>query len=159
MAKPKENPALTKLIVESIVDATTGTGRSEGTIFNDTLPEGVTPEIAEQVFDHATVYAASSVAAAGQVSLAALKDNKELAHVDIHFPMGSFGYSDVRVNRERETTVPPATKGGEATKKMVFGSTDVGVTFVGGKTKVGLMGKAREAIKEEAASMFGPKTK
>lgn len=161
MSKTKDNQALleslTAKLIPTIRGAETGSGASEGSIFNENLPANHTPESSEEIFNYVAVFGAAGQKAAGEVTKAAMKANAELAAVDIHIPMGAFGHGDYRINRVTEATIPPAEKGGQATKKPSFGSSVTAITFVGSKAKSGLLGSARAAIKADFAAEFGDK--
>lgn len=156
MARPKHNPEIVEAIQASITGAETGTAQAGDAVYNDCLPEGLTPETVQQVSDYNTVFVASGMEAAGNVALAALKKDKKLDSVAVNLPMGAFGQADYTIHREKEITIPPTEKGGEATKEVQFGVNRCNVTFVAGKNS-GLLGKARDAIKEQATEMFGKK--
>lgn len=156
MAKLKSNPEIVEKIKASFTGIETGKGKSEGDIFNETLPEGLTAETVKAVSDHVTVFTAAGMEAAGTAVAAAMKKDKKLDMVDVTVPLGDFGNATYGIYREKEVTVPPAEKGGEPTKKLQYGSTKVDVTFVAGKNS-GLLGQARAAIKEDFSEKFGPK--
>lgn len=155
MAKPKENPELAKKLVESIKGAETGTGTSEGDVFNDNLPEGHTKESANELFGYLTTFVAAGQDAAGQVALKAMEANADLKQVDVHIPMGGYGYGDYNVRQSAEVNVPPKEAGGASTKKTSYGLTTPAITFVGAQSKSGLLGAARTAIKANFTEKFG----
>lgn len=156
MAKPKHNPEIVEKIQASITGAETGNGQAGDTIYNDCLPEDLSPETVQKVSDYTTVFVASGMEAAGNAALAAMKKDKKLESVSVNLPMGAFGQTDYVIHREKEVTIPPSEKGGEATKEIQYGSNRCNVTFIAGKNS-GLLGKARDAIKEQATEMFGKK--
>ena len=156
MARPKHNPEIVEKIQAAITGAETGIAQVADTVYNDCLPEGLTPETVQQVSDYTTVFVASGQEAAGNAALEALKKNKKLDSVSVNLPMGSFGQTDFTIHRSKEVTIPPAEKGGEATKEVQYGVTRCNVSFVAGKNS-GLLAKARDAIKEQAIEMFGKK--
>ncbi len=156
MARPKHDEELVKKIQTSITGAETGVAQASDTVYNENLPEGLTPETVQQVSDYTTVFVASGMEAAGNASLAAMKKDKKLDSVSVNLPLGAFGQADYVVHRSKEVTIPPTEKGGEATKEVQFGVNRCNVSFIAGKNS-GLLGKARDAIKEEALSMFGKK--
>ena len=147
MGSLKRDENLVNKIKKSITGAETGTGTAAPEIFNENLPEGLTPDTVQSVSDYVTVYVASGMEAAGDVALDAMKSNKKLDVVNIALPMGAFGQADTTVHRSKEVTIPPAEKGGEATKEVQYGVNSCSVSFVAGKNS-GLLGKARDHIKE-----------
>ena len=156
MARPKHDEELVKKIQASISGVETGTAQAGDGVYNECLPEGLTPETVQQVSDYTTVFVASGMEAAGSVALAAMKKDKKLESVSVNLPLGAFGQADCSVFRNKEVTIPPTEKGGEATKEVQFGVNRCSVSFVAGKNS-GLLGKARDAIKEQATTMFGKK--
>ena len=156
MARPKHDEELVKKIQTSITGAETGTAQAGDEVYNANLPEGLTAETVQQVSDYTTVFVASGMEAAGAVALAAMKKDKKLDSVNVNLPLGAFGQADCSVYRSKEVTIPPAEKGGEATKELQFGVNRCSVSFVAGKNS-GLLGKARDAIKEQATAIFGKK--
>lgn len=156
MARPKHDEELVKKIQSSITGADTGVAQAGDGVYNECLPEGLTPEVVQQVSDYTTVFVASGMEAAGNASLAAMKKDKKLDSVSVNLPLGAFGQADYVIHRSKEVTIPPTEKGGEATKEIQFGVNRCNVSFVAGKNS-GLLGKARDAIKEEALAMFGKK--
>lgn len=157
MARPKHNPEIVKAIQESITGAETGVAQAGDTVYNDCLPEDLTPEVVQKVSDYTTVFVASGQEAAGNAALAALKKDKKLESVSVNLPMGAFGQTDYTIHRSKEVTIPPAEKGGEATKEIQYGVNRCNVSFVAGKNS-GLLAKARDSIKESATEMFGKTT-
>lgn len=145
MSRAKHSPEL----VEAIKKSLTGTESitSEGNVYDDNLPEGLTPDTVEAVSNYTTTFVASSVEAVGDMALQAMKKDKKLDQVEAEIKLGAFGKTDISVIREKEITIPPREKGGEASKKIQPGVTQVSVDFVAGRNS-GLLGKARAAIKE-----------
>lgn len=154
--KAKHNPEIVKAIAASLVGIETGNGTSEGDVFNATLPEGLTPDTVEAVNNHVTTFVASGMEAVGNAALAAMKKDKKLDIVNANIGLGAFGSADYGVHRNKEITIPPAEKGGTPEKGFQPGASSVKVTFQAGKNS-GLLGKARTAIKEQAAEQFGVK--
>lgn len=154
MARPEHNPELVKKIQESF---TGENGRYQGgkSVYDDNLPDGLTPDVVKQVSNYTTEFVAAGMEAAGNIALQAMKKDKKLQDVEATLPMGAFGEVDYQVRREKEVQLPFA-KEGEPTSEVQYGTSHVKVSFHAGRNS-GLLSKVRKEIKANAAEIFGKK--
>jgi len=145
MAKDKEALAA---LADKIHASLTGKDEisSEGDVFNDNLPEGLTPEVVDGVNDYVTGFSAAAVSAMGRYGVETMKKDKKLEDVSGTVPMGSFGVVECSVNRSTDMKVA----GRDITVK---GGTTVGVKFNAGKN-AGALAAARRDIKTLAGEIL-----
>lgn len=138
MAKHEKNEVLIAAI-EGSLEGTANT-TSKGSVFNDNLPENLTPEIVENVSDYVTDFVACGLEAVGRYSIKAMVADKELKDVTATIGMGAFGEVSYDINRERLVTPP---KGDPV---VVKGGSRHAVAFIAGKNS-GALAAAKKSIK------------
>ena len=113
-------------------------------IFNDHLPEGVTPEHVEKIATYTGEYIAAGAEVLGDVTIKAMVEDTELQSVHGHFGIGALGEVDIHVNRSKEERIPKTNE-----KVLVYGGNRVVTSFRPGD-KLGALAAAQKGIKEAA---------
>jgi hypothetical protein len=152
----KQDPALVEAIKNAYAGAGTTSIVADSSVFNSHLPDDLTEAQVQSTCNYVTKLTSASLEAAGQIAICSMKDDKKMDIVTAEVGMGAFGKATHVIHRSKEVTIPPSEKGGEATTQTQYGVVRTKVDFVAGRNS-GLLGKARTAIKEEAAGLFGPK--
>lgn len=135
------------------IDGKTGQGLASEDLFNSTLPEGLTPEIAKALDDHTTNFIAGGTLAFGQLAVQAMQENKKLETAQIEIPMIGRNAMAVNVERQQEF-VNHLSENKDKTVK--FGL--VKTTFeLRGAKNAGELKKARGIIGDLATAAFGSK--
>lgn len=102
------------------IDHTTGQGDSgKGNLFNDHLPENLTPEIITAVNDYRTMYVAAAAHVFGKKSITAMEANPALESTNIQLPYGDKDTLNGSVDREYHNHLQGTTSYGHITMKPV----------------------------------------
>jgi len=141
LTKPVRNDSLIEAIKLSLAGVETGVATSEGDIFNDTLPEGVTTEHVEKLNTHITDFTAAAAEATGLAFVDALKKDAKLEGVVAKIPYGAFGEASFKVVAQQEVTVP-----GTSDKTTSYGNVLPKLDFVAGRN-AGQLAKAKQSVK------------
>lgn len=144
----KEKPVA---LIAAIAASLEGTGEmtSKGNVYNDNLPEGVTPDHVEKIADYTTTFVAAGLEACGDAAMKALKKDKKLENVTSTIGLGDMGSVAYQIGRSREG-VPPG--GGE--KTTYYGPSRTIVKFQPGENNSQL-NAAKAGIKAAALEAFG----
>ena len=116
---------------------------SEGSVFNENLPEGITVKTVEQINDYTKSFVASGLKAFGEHAGEVMVKNKGIDKVAGSIALGPLGDVSYSFDREREVTPP---KGEPYTQKL---ASMVNVHLKSGKSGVELK-KARESLRDLA---------
>lgn len=129
------------------VDKKTGAGTpGETNVYEELMPEGVTPEIAKAVGDYNTTFIAAGAHAFGKLSVAAMKSNKALEQTTIEVPMAGKDSVAYTVDRKKEHV---NHLGGNGDKVEKFGVVTTSYNVRAGKNG-GQLKAARNLIGELA---------
>jgi hypothetical protein len=135
------------------IDGKTGQGLATEDLFNSTLPEGLTPEIAKALDNHTTNFIAGGTLAFGELAVEAMKGNKKLEAAQIEIPMVGRNAMSVSVERQQEFVNHMSEDKEKVTK---FGLVKTSVDIRGAKN-AGELKKARSIISDLATAAFGTK--
>lgn len=141
MSKVAKNEELISKITESLTTEG-GVISSTGSVYNDNLPEGLTPETVEAVSDYTTSFVASGMEAVGHAAIKAMVADKAINQVTADIGMGAFGSVAYSVDRSKEYSPK-----GEVV--VVKGMPKADVIFEAGKNS-GQLAAAKRLIKEIA---------
>lgn len=157
MATEKKSPALTETVLalsaklkgEMTLDADNGAGSASKDIYEKTLPEDLTLEIAGKVHDHDANFIAAGAHAFGELAVAAMAKNKKLEQANISVGMYGKNGVDYTVNRS-ETFQNPKNREESIVK---YGTIQPTVTYQPGRN-VGQLKQAKATIGELAAAQL-----
>lgn len=131
------------------IDNDNGVAKTADDTFESTLPEGMTLEMVDSVFDHIKTVSEGFVKATGEAAEEYLKKHKEVEQVSNTLKVGKGMAVDVaydrKINRRKSVTDP--------TMIDVYGATSVKMT-VKSRTSAE-MKRVRDALSESAAKAFG----
>ena len=142
--KTKRNEILVTALATSLAPIADGTVTSTGDVFNDNLPEGITPKTVEELAHYTGEFIAAGTEAIGAVAIKALSKDKKLDKVTGEFGIGALGNVAVNVERSREGVKPGTTE-----KTVTYGANRVITSFQPGD-KVGALSAAQSEIKKLA---------
>lgn len=103
MAKKEINTELVSKIQGSL--SGTSSIESAGDVFEETLPEGLTPAVVKQVNDHVTDFVSAGYVAFANHTANVLNENKDINETTGSIKTGALG--DITYNFEREKTINP----------------------------------------------------
>lgn len=138
MAKKEINNDLVKTIKGSL--SGTNTIESKGSVFEETLPEGLSPEVVKKVNDHVTDFVAAGYVAFAQHSADVMASNKEINETQGTISTGALG--DITYSFDRQKTINPPK--GESFVQKLAGRTNV--RFKSGESGP-LLKTAREEVR------------
>ena len=138
MAKKEINNDLVKTIKGSL--SGTKDIESKGSVFEETLPEGLTPEVVKKVNDHVTDFVAAGYVAFAQHSADVMANNKDINETTGTIGTGALG--DITYSFDREKTINPPK--GEPFVQKLAGRTNV--RFKSGESGP-LLKTAREEVR------------
>lgn len=128
---------LAKKIEKSIeIDKKSGVATTKGDVYNENLPEGITPEIVKDVSNFNTKFIAAGAYAFGKVAVDAMAHNKSLETSTLEISMGNRDSIGYNVDRKREYTNHLSGNGEKQVKLgVVTASFDVRAGKNGGQLK------------------------
>lgn len=138
MAKKEINNDLVKTIKGSL--SGTNTIESKDSVFEETLPEGLTPEVVRKLNDHVTDFVAAGYVAFAQHSADVMASNKDINETTGTLGTGALG--DITYSFDREKTINPPK--GEPFVQKLAGR--VNVRFKSGESG-SLLKTAREEVR------------
>ena len=138
MAKKEINNDLVKTIKGSL--SGTNIIESKDSVFEETLPEGLTPEVVKKVSDHVTDFVAAGYVAFAQHSADVMASNKDIDETTGTLGTGALG--DITYSFDREKTINPPK--GEPFVQKLAGR--VNVRFKSGESG-SLLKTAREEVR------------
>lgn len=138
MAKKEINNDLVKTIKGSL--SGTNTIESKDSVFEETLPEGLTPEVVKKVNDHVTDFVAAGYVAFAQHSADVMASNKDIDETTGTLGTGALG--DITYSFDRQKTINPP-KGDPFVQKLAG---RVNVRFKSGESG-SLLKTAREEVR------------
>ena len=138
MAKKEINNDLVKTIKGSL--SGTNVIESKDSVFEETLPEGLTPEVVKKVNDHVTDFVAAGYVAFAQHSADVMASNKDIDETTGTLGTGALGDSTYSFDRQK-TINPPK---GEPFVQKLAGR--VNVRFKSGESGP-LLKTAREEVR------------
>ena len=138
MAKKEINNDLVKTIKGSL--SGTNTIESKDSVFEETLPEGLTPEVVKKVNDHVTDFVAAGYVAFAQHSADVMASSKDINETQGTISTGALG--DITYSFDREKTINPPK--GESFVQKLAGRTNV--RFKSGESGP-LLKTAREEVR------------
>lgn len=141
MAKKEINEGLVKSIKGSLEGTSDVT--SNGSVFEDNLPEGLTKDHVEGVHNYVTDFVAAGQLAIGEHVLDAMSKNKDIKEATGTIKMGVLG--DATFSFDRDKTVTPP-KGEPFVQKL---ASRTNVRFKSGENGP-LLKSAREQLREMA---------
>ena len=137
MAKKEINNDLVKTIKGSL--SGTNIIESKDSVFEETLPEGLTPEVVKKVNDHVTDFVAAGYVAFAQHSADVMASNKDIDETTGTLGTGALG--DITYSFDRQKTINPPK--GEPFVQKLAGR--VNVRFKSGESGP-LLKTAREEV-------------
>jgi hypothetical protein len=145
--------ALAEKIADSIkIDKTTGVGLSEGKVYEDNLPEGITIDTVKNINSYDADFVAAGTLAFGKLSIDAMKTSKKLEHTNIEIAMGN-NVTSVGFDRTRVYT-NSLGKEGEPDKITKYGVATTTFEVRAGKNS-GDLKHARRELNALAQAAFG----
>lgn len=138
MAKKEINNDLVKTIKGSL--SGTNIIESKDSVFEETLPEGLTPEVVKKVNEHVTDFVAAGYVAFAQHSADVMASNKDIDETTGTLGTGALG--DITYSFDREKTINPP-KGDPFVQKLAG---RVNVRFKSGESGP-LLKTAREEVR------------
>ncbi len=138
MAKKEINKDLVKTIKGSL--SGTNIIESKDSVFEETLPEGLTPEVVKKLNDHLTDFVAAGYVAFAQHSDDVMASNKDINETTGTLGTGALG--DITYSFDREKTINPP-KGDPFVQKLAG---RVNVRFKSGESGP-LLKTAREEVR------------
>ena len=138
MAKREINNDLVKTIKGSL--SGTNIIESKDSVFEETLPEGLTPEVAKKLNDHLTDFVAAGYVAFAQHSADVMASNKDIDETTGTLGTGALG--DITYSFDRQKTINPPK--GEPFVQKLAGR--VNVRFKSGESGP-LLKTAREEVR------------
>ena len=138
MAKKEINNDLVKTIKGSL--SGTNTIESKDSVFEETLPEGLTPEVVKKVNEHLTDFVAAGYVAFSQHSADVMASNKDIDETTGTLGTGALG--DITYSFDRQKTINPPK--GEPFVQKLAGR--VNVRFKSGESGP-LLKTAREEVR------------
>jgi hypothetical protein len=146
--KPETRELADKIKSHIHIDPKTGIADPEKlkTAYVDTLPEGITADVALAIDNHNTRFAAAGFLALGETGVPFLKKHKSINEVQATFP--TVGKSKFEGVFERSSQV--RAPGQEPTTK--FGTGSLKLDFYGGSQSRGEFKKVRDHLTDLAAS-------
>ncbi len=138
MAKKEINNDLVKTIKGSL--SGTNIIESKDSVFEETLPEGLTPEVVKKVNDHVTDFVAAGYVAFAQHSADVMASNKDIDETTGTLGTGALG--DITYSFDRQKTINPP-KGDPFVQKLAG---CVNVRFKSGESG-SLLKTAREEVR------------
>lgn len=115
--------------------------------YTQTLPEGITGDMADAVGKHNNAYAAASVVAFKDVAIENMQKNEKLAQAELQYNMNAGTVGNVSIARRREFSGGP----GSTEKTVKYGHVQASVTT---KVTGSDFKDARAAIAEAASKAF-----
>jgi len=113
--------------IEFIKAGTTANATVERSVFDATLPEGITPAIVDTIDTHRQNYNSAAAYAAGEASLKAFVSDKALESTQVTFQTGEASGFEIGFSREAKFTDPKDPKG----EKLVRHMTSTSAAFNG----------------------------
>lgn len=141
-----------KLKAEITIDAGTGTTAPLKDVFAANLPEGLTMDHVEAVFDYQDTLIKAGGLALGEAANAVMKDNKDLARVTMTIPTVGKNYLGFAYDRSRQ--VPTRNEDGTTGTREKFGALTVDVVTYGTKNR-GEFAHVKNELSENALAAFG----
>ena len=138
MAKKEINNDLVKTIKGSL--SGTNVIESKDSVFEETLPEGLTPEVVKKVNDHVTDFVTAGYVAFAQHSADVMASNKDIDETTGTLGTGALG--DITYSFDRQKTINPPK--GEPFVQKLAGR--VNVRFKSGESGP-LLKTAREEVR------------
>ena len=138
MAKKEINNDLVKTIKGSL--SGTNIIESKDSVFEETLPEGLTPEVVKKVNEHVTDFVAAGYVAFAQHSADVMASNKDIDETTGTLGTGALG--DITYSFDRQKTINPPK--GEPFVQKLAGR--VNVRFKSGESGP-LLKTAREEVR------------
>ena len=138
MAKKEINNDLVKTIKGSL--SGTNVIESKDSVFEETLPEGLTPEVVKKVNEHVTDFVAAGYVAFAQHSADVMASNKDIDETTGTLGTGALG--DITYSFDRQKTINPPK--GEPFVQKLAGR--VNVRFKSGESG-SLLKTAREEVR------------
>ncbi len=138
MAKKEINNDLVKTIKGSL--SGTNVIESKDSVFEETLPEGLTPEVVKKVNEHVTDFVAAGYVAFAQHSADVMASNKDIDETTGTLGTGALG--DITYSFDRQKTINPPK--GEPFVQKLAGR--VNVRFKSGESGP-LLKTAREEVR------------
>ncbi len=138
MAKKEINNDLVKTIKGSL--SGTNIIESKDSVFEETLPEGLTPEVVKKVNDHVTDFVAAGYVAFAKHSADVMASNKDIDETTGTLGTGALG--DITYSFDRQKTINPPK--GEPFVQKLAGR--VNVRFKSGESGP-LLKTAREEVR------------
>jgi len=114
--KPEVHELSCKLKGGMKLDKSTGLGEATSSLYEDNLPESLTPEILKEVSDYNTTFIAAGAHAFGELAVEAMSGNKKLERATIDIPMA--GKDSIGYSVERHRSYPNHLGNGEPTEKF-----------------------------------------
>ena len=131
------------------IDKATGTVTVGADLFARSLPEGMTVEQVAAVHEHEAQFAAAGALALGELSIPAMKKNKELEQTKLSIPATGKDSFEFTFNRSR---MVPDGNGGQKEK---FGTSNIEFNMYGMGSSRGEIKKVKPLLAEQAFDAFG----
>ena len=120
-------------------------------IYEQTLPESITPELVKHIQTHNADFMAASTAALGEIARVAMRKDKALERCSAAFKIGKDSF-ETTIQRSAEVK---AGTGADSGTKTVYGFVTAKYKCNAGSTKRGSLKAVRAKIQDAFATEFG----